>query len=62
MRRLAWLRRDSRFAQLRYLPRLIVCLFHFPPRIGLPTTAELPVVAAPRQMRDARTRTRPGQL
>ena len=31
MRRLARLRRDSRSQQLRYLPRLIVCLFHFPP-------------------------------
>ena len=39
--------------QLRNLPRLIVCLFHFPPRIGLPTTAGYP--SSPRQMRDART-------
>ena len=33
--------------QLRYLPRLIVCLFHFPPRIGLPRTLRLPGAAAP---------------
>ena len=32
MRRLAWLSLDSPVPQLRYLPRLIVCLFHFPPR------------------------------
>ena len=29
-------------AQLRYLPRLIVCLFHFPPRIGLTTAMSRP--------------------
>ena len=37
--------------QLRYLPRLIVCLFHFAPRNGLPPTVSGP--SPPRRMRDS---------
>ena len=38
-------------AQLRNLPRLIVCLFHFPPRIGLTTAMSRP--SPPPGIRDA---------